>query len=176
MNITQQEVEELKLDIFFMEWYLENQEEDLIKLLHKATAFNAIKLFTSLMAREQCIKIALFASKDVLHIFEDEYVSNRKLREMIELVENYLKDPSLENKGKVKRFPTYQLIAESSITPATCARSSVYALSSSAREEDYRDASFVSCVIALAVYEESPIEEKQFLEKIIIEAVRIIDE
>ena len=67
--------------------------------LLKEDRFNdANWLLTKLMDKNQCIKYAIFAAKQVLHIFEEKYPKDDRPRKAIEAAENYLKDPSENNK------------------------------------------------------------------------------
>ena len=67
--------------------------------LLKEDRFNdANWLLTKLMNKSQCVKYAIFAAKQVLHIFEEKYPKDDRPKKAIEAAENYLKDPSENNK------------------------------------------------------------------------------
>jgi hypothetical protein len=101
MKITEEEIKALNPCTSGWGWYLKNQEDDLLKLLLNANKNNpsdARWLFTTLMNKKQCIEIAIFSAKEVLHIFEGKYPEDKRPRKAIEAAENYLQDPSEENK------------------------------------------------------------------------------
>jgi len=69
------------------------------KALLKENRFDdANWLLTKLMNKNQCIKYAIFAAKQVLGIFEEKCPEDKRPRLAIEAAENYLKDPSKNNK------------------------------------------------------------------------------
>jgi len=55
-------------------------------------------LIVRLMTKRQRIKYAIYAAKKVLHIFEEKYPDDKRPREAIKAVENYLKNPTAKNK------------------------------------------------------------------------------
>ena len=67
--------------------------------LLKEDRFNdANWLLTKLMNKSQCVKYAIFAAKQVLGVFEKKHPNDKRPRKAIEAAENYLKDPSENNK------------------------------------------------------------------------------
>lgn len=69
------------------------------KITHKDKLWVLTKLFT----KEQNIKFALKCAYSVLHIFETEYPEDKRPRNTLEAVENYLKDPSENNRNTAAR-------------------------------------------------------------------------
>ena len=101
MKVTKEQIKELNPCRQGWEWYLENQEEDLLTLLldaNKSNPSDARWLFTRLMNKNQCMRIAVFSAREVLHIFEVKYPEDKRPRKAIEAVETYLKDPSERNR------------------------------------------------------------------------------
>ncbi len=171
-------------------WYLENQEEDLLKLLLNANNNNpadARWLFTKLMTKEQCIKIAIYSARQVLHIFEDKYPEDKRPRKAIESAENYLKDPSEENK-KAAAYAAYVPATYAAYAAAYAAYAAAYAAyaayapatyAAAAADAAAAAADAAAAAAAYAVYAPATYAayaKKELQEKIIIEAVRILEE
>jgi hypothetical protein len=101
MTITTKQVKDLQPCNDGWKWYLENQEEDLEKLLIKINSVRpdwARWLFTNLMDRKQCLEVAIFAAREVLSIFEDKYPNDDRPRKAIESAEKWIKYPLDENR------------------------------------------------------------------------------
>ena len=85
---------------------MDRAEKDLkgdIKLITKALLkenrfSDANWLLTELMDKKQCVEYAVFAAKQVLHIFEERYPKDDRPKKAIEAAEKYLKDPSENNR------------------------------------------------------------------------------
>ena len=130
MKITKAEIKALDPCLDGWEWYLKNQEEDLLKLLLSANKEHpdySRWLFTKLMTKDQCVGIAIYSARLVLDIFEDKYPEDNRPRLAIEAAENWLKDPSEENVSAA----TYATATAATYATATAttyaARSAAYA-------------------------------------------------
>ena len=71
----------------------------IVNALNKADRFkDANWLLTKCMTKKQCQRYAIYAAKQVLHIFEDKYPDDDRPRKAIKAAEKCLKNPTEKNK------------------------------------------------------------------------------
>ena len=87
-----------------IDWFKEqktNKPIDLLNLLIKKKRYGWCNWGISrLLNRKNKIRYALYAAKQILPIFENKYPDDKRPRQAIEAAEEYLKNPSEENKEK----------------------------------------------------------------------------
>ena len=174
MKVTKEQIKALNPCRHGWERYLKNQEEDLLTLLldaNKSNPSDARWLFTRLMNKTQCMKIAVFSAREVLHIFEEKYPEDKRPRKAIEAVETCLKDPSERNR-ELAADAAAAAYAASSASSASSADAAAYAAAAS-YASSASSASYA--VYAAAVYAAADAAKKELQEKIIKEAVRILE-
>jgi len=215
MKVTKERIKELSPCKEGWEWYLKNQEEDLLTLLLDANKHNpsdARWLFTRLMDKTQCMRIAAFSAREVLHIFEEKYPEDKRPRKSIEAVETYLKDPSERNRELAAAAAAAYAYtdaaayaaaasadASASASASAASASAAYAYASAAAsaasaatyayaadayaaytaavasDADYTAAYTASSASSAASYAAYAAAKKELQEKIIKEAVRILE-
>ena len=99
MKITKQEIKDLHPCRSGWEWYCEKERPvDLEALLIEMDSHNPVDarwLFTKLMNKIQCVKIAVFAAEQVIDLFENKYPDDDRPRHAIELAKVYIKTPDM---------------------------------------------------------------------------------
>jgi len=102
MIVTKDQIRELKPCAQYWRWYCEKQRpEDLHTLLietNKNSPANARWIFTKLMSKPQCVEIAIFSAKEVLHVYEEKYPKNLRPRNAIEASETWLNSQTEKNR------------------------------------------------------------------------------
>lgn len=91
MKISKEEIKALNPCNAGYEWYLKNQNDDLMTLLLKLNDHKpdwARWLFSRIMSRRQRIMIAVFSAKSVLEKFERAYPDDDRPRRAIEAAES----------------------------------------------------------------------------------------
>ena len=77
-------------------WYVENGCETVAETVEKLIAEKKLNwanwLITRMLGKEDCVRYAIFASREVLHIFEAKYPEDKRPRLAIEAAEHYLKN------------------------------------------------------------------------------------
>ena len=173
MKVTKEQIKELNPCKDVWEWYLKNQEEDLLTLLldaNKRNPSDARWLFTRLMNKNQCVKIAIFSARGVLHIFEEKYPEDKRPRKAIEAVETYLKEPSERNRELTDA--AYTAAASASASAASASASAASAASAAA----YAAAAYsYAYAYASASAAAASAAKEELQEKIIKEAVRVLE-
>ena len=173
MKVTKEQIKELNPCKDVWEWYLKKQEEDLLTLLldaNKRNPSDARWLFTKLMNKTQCMRIAIFSAREVLHIFEVKYPEDKRPRKAIEAVETCLKDPSERNRelaSYASADAAYAAASAASDAASASADAAAYAASSSYAAYAAADAYAYASAAADA--------KEELQEKIIKEAVRILE-
>lgn len=101
MKITEKQLRKLGASCDGLDWFIEQNETDLHKLYELAKRDDMLHyanwLIVRLMKKEQCVKYAVFAARQVLHLFETRCPDDNSPRLAIEAAEKYLKNPSEEN-------------------------------------------------------------------------------
>lgn len=93
--------------------------QDVVKKLLKTENFYATNwLIARLMSRKQKIRYAIFSAKEVIDIFEKKYPNDKRPRKAIEVAEEYLKNPLIENK-KIVVFSAVSDAVEAAAVAAT---------------------------------------------------------
>ena len=100
MKITQQWFIEHDACEKGMEWvnkYYENRKEieaaEIVTTLRDFNTSWANWVITKVFDKTQCVKYAIFAAEQVLHIFEDKYPEDLRPRKAIEAAKAYLENP-----------------------------------------------------------------------------------
>ena len=95
--ITREYLEKINACLPALEWFSRKYPEGKeLKLLKKDALYNSSWsswLITHILNREDCIRYAIFAAKQVIHIFEKKYPEDLRPRKAIEAAENYLNNP-----------------------------------------------------------------------------------
>ena len=85
------------------EWFFAQKETDSIKVVRKLLKENHFNwanwLIVRLMDKPQKVAYAIFAARQVLEIFEKKYPEDKRPRKAIEAAEDYLKNPTEENRA-----------------------------------------------------------------------------
>jgi hypothetical protein len=182
MTITTKQVKDLQPCNDGWKWYMENQEEDLEKLLIKINSVRpdwARWLFTNLMDRKQCLEVAIFAAREVLSIFEDKYPNDDRPRKAIESAEKWIKYPLDEN-----RYAAAAAADASADAAAAAADASADAAAAAAADVAYAAsadayaaaaAAYAYAAYAAYAYAAAADAEKELQMKIIKHAVKILD-
>ena len=173
MKITKRMIRELNPCYDGWRWYLENREEDLLKLLLNANRNNpkdAIWLFTKLMTEEQCLEISIFSARKVLYLFENIYPDDMRPRRAIESAELYLKDPTKEKINASAAINADNAAVNATADAATYAAYAAADAASAAADAAYAVSAAINAANAVNA------AEIKVQEEIIIEAVRILDE
>jgi len=96
--ITREYLEKINACLPAVEWFSRKYPEGKeLKLLKKDALYNSSWsswLITHILNREDCIRHAIFAAKQVIHIFEKKYPEDLRPRKAIEAAENYLNNPA----------------------------------------------------------------------------------
>ena len=100
MKITEQWFAEHNACKEGMEWvnkYYENRKEieaaEIVTALRDFNTSWANWVITKVFDKTQCVKYAIFAAEQVLHIFEDKYPEDLRPRKAIEAAKAYLENP-----------------------------------------------------------------------------------
>jgi len=98
MEVTLRQIKALHPCEEGLEWYKKNAYhvtdlEELLLKINEHYPLWARWLFTHLMSPTQCVKIAVFAAKQVLHLFENKHPSDKRPRRAIEVADTWLKTP-----------------------------------------------------------------------------------
>ena len=83
-----------------IQFLLENQKDQTIKIDNKDLFDWLNENITRLITKKQCIKYAVYAAEIVLPIFEEKYPEDDRPRLAIESAKKCILDPSEENKKK----------------------------------------------------------------------------
>jgi len=104
-------------------WFQQQGTEDVETLIDRAIASNDVDILQfanwgvcRLFDRMQCIRYAVFAARQVLDIFEHEYPEDKRPRQLLEVIEEYLAEPTDENMERIRN--AYAVCA---VTYAVCA-------------------------------------------------------
>ena len=119
-----------------LQWFKLQQDKTTLSILEqlkKERKFGWLNwLIAKLLVHEQRIKYAVYAAKQVIHIYEDRYPNDKRPREAIEAAQGCIKNSSKENKKIVGDAAAYAAEAtETAYTDSADAgaatRSAVYA-------------------------------------------------
>lgn len=126
MKITKEEIKALNPCNAGYEWYLKNQNDDLMTLLLKLNDRKpdwARWLFSRIMSRRQRIMIAVFSAKSVLEKFERAYPDDDRPRRAIEAAESCIDNATAKAAAKAA-------YASDAAEAAACAAVQDYVLNS----------------------------------------------
>lgn len=177
MKITKEQIKELNPCKEELEYYLANKEENLLKLLIKTNNYRsdwATWLFVNLMTDKQRIRIAIFSTKQILHVFEEKYPEDNRPQLAIEIAENYLVDPSKKN-AYVANVADYTADTANAANTAYAAYATWTAADAYAAGDAVTITNATHAAITYAAYA-SAHDKKELQEKIIREAVKILEE
>jgi len=102
-------------------------------------------LLVRLFTRDNAVRYALFAAKQVLPIYEKEYPTDPRVRDCITAIERYLTDPTDENKELLKTAAYAAAAASDTAYAAIAASDNAYA---SAFAADYAAAASANAAAA----------------------------
>ena len=98
------------------EWFIKQDESDAVKVLRKLMLedhFNwANWTICRLFGYKQKIQYAVFASEQVLPIFEKKYPKDDRPRKAIEAAKKCIEDPSTENKADAAAYDAADAAAD----------------------------------------------------------------
>ena len=90
------------------DWFIKQKTEDVFKLIDRTIKSKNKEILSYanwgiaiFLNRENKIKYAVYAAKQVLHIFENKYPNDDRPRKAIKATEKYLKKSMEENKNAV---------------------------------------------------------------------------
>lgn len=162
MKLTLKKLESLNSCNDGLAWYKEHGSEDLLETLlavNKHRPDWARWLYTRLMSLEQNQHLSIYASEQVLHIFEFKYPLDKRSRNAIEAAKLYLMNKISLSELQEARKAAYAA-ADAAAADAASAAYAAYASAS-------------AYAAAYAAYSSSDMREMQ--ERIINEAVRILE-
>ena len=129
MKVTKKQIKALEPCQPGWDWYCQKERtEDLHELLieiNNDSPANARWLFTNLMTKMQCVEIAIFSAREVLHIFEEKRPKDGRSRKAIEAAEKYLKEPT--EKNRLETYTTADYVATTYSDAVAYAYSADYA-------------------------------------------------
>ena len=86
------------IDVFESEFGKSAELKDIINFCIKSKKSDYLShanwLITKKMTKMQCVKYAIYAAEQVLHIYENKYPDDKRPRLAIEAAKKYLKNPS----------------------------------------------------------------------------------
>ena len=149
--ITREYLEKINACLPALEWFSRKYPEGKeLKLLKKDALYNSSWsswLITHILNREDCIRYAIFAAKQVIHIFEKKYPEDLRPRKAIEAAENYLNNPD----AAYAAAAAYYADAADAAYAAYYAAYAAYA----AYAPDAADAAYYAAYAAYSAYEKN---------------------
>ena len=97
------------------------------------------KILKTVDAKPLFQRIALFAAKEVLPIFEKKYPDDKRVRTCIEVTERYLKGKATKEELEVARSAAYEVVNAASAAGAAGAASAAGVAASAAMKQNIRD-------------------------------------
>jgi hypothetical protein len=178
----------------FLNWYEGNEETDALKLLLQVNDVSpswATWGFTHAMSKNQCVRIAIYCAELVIGIYEDWDGATDDPRKAIELAKAWLNNP-FRDAANPSLAPARSSLASvrssiaagapfCSVCAAYCATYCAASYAAACSSLDARDVSLApSCAVYAArcstYCAASYVARKETQEKIIREAVRILEE
>ena len=107
MKLTKEFLQEKSASPSGIQWYVENKEPDTVEdcvaklladLKQGETLAYANWLLSKTLNTDNCRRYAIFAARQVLHIFEEKYPDDKRPRLAIETAEKYLRTHSEEDR------------------------------------------------------------------------------
>jgi immunity protein 5 of polymorphic toxin system len=140
MNITKEWLEENNACEEGTEWFLEQKESNLIKVLKALIKEDNFEwsnwTITKAMTYKQNVQYACYSAKQVLHLFEKLHSDDKRPREAIKAAMRWVKDPSEINRSAAESAArsAAESVARSAAESAarSAARSARYAAESAA--------------------------------------------
>jgi len=148
MKITKEWLLEKKACASGVKWFESQKETDIVRVLESLNNDDhwewANWLMVRIMSYKQYVSSAVYATEQVLDIFEDKYPDDDRPRKAIEAARKCIDDPSEENK---------QAAADAAADVAASADSAAYAaaVAASAAYADAADAAYVAAANAAYV-------------------------
>ena len=144
MQITVEYLKEKNACICGLNWYKNQKEKDVIKIIRKLIAdkdkirseYNgdyftwANWLISRVLSKIDGVKYAVFAAEKVLHIFEKKHPEDSRPRAAIEAAKNFIKNPNKENANAANA--AYATANAASAAYAAYAAASAYTYKSAA--------------------------------------------
>ena len=159
-------------------WYISNGTDDLLSTLLKVNEHNpswAIWLFFKLMNLKQRREIAIFCAEQVLHIFKAKYPEDKRPRMAIEAAKKVLENDTPENRKSVDAAYAAAVDAAYDAADAAYAAAATVCAATVCAVADAADAAYADAA-AYAAYADADADARKSLqEKIIHEAVRIME-
>ena len=181
MNITKVQIKALDPCTDAWKWYLKEKHDkktpDLLALLlvtNERKPDWARWLFTRLMTVNQRREIAIFAAEQVLPIFEKKYPDDARPRKAIEAAKAVLASDTPENR-KAAVNAAYAAYAAYAAAHAADAAAAAYAAANAAADAAYAFFAAADAAADAAANAASADARKKMQERIIKEAVRILE-
>ena len=89
-----------------VDWFLDQNESDPVKLLRMAINSGELEVLdyaiwgiTRLLTKKNNIRFAIYCAEKVIHIFENSYPEDKRPRQAIQAAKRYLKNMTKENRN-----------------------------------------------------------------------------
>jgi hypothetical protein len=152
MKITKQYLRKLEACKDGIEWFDEQKTTDafeIFDLLKEEEKYKWLSwILTKMMTKEECIKYAICAAENVLHIFEEKYPNNKRPREVINAAKKYLKCP-IKKSATAAAYVAYAnaavaYVAYAAVADAAYAAAAAYATYAAATYAAAADAAYAA--------------------------------
>jgi len=141
MKITKRLLLKYSACIDGIDWFCNQKETDLIKLIEgaikdKARLDWANWLIARVMTHDNQVKYAIYAAEQVIDIFEKKYPNDKRPRQAIDAAKKYLEEPTEENRNAASAanaaayyaaYAAYAAHAAYAASAATAASTAAYA-------------------------------------------------
>jgi len=139
MKITKRLLLKYSACIDGIDWFCNQKETDLIKLIEgaikdKARLDWANWLIARVMTHDNQVKYAIYAAEQVIDIFEKKYPNDKRPRQAIDAAKKYLKEPTEENRNAA--YASYAAASAYASYAAASANASYAAASANASAYD----------------------------------------
>jgi len=175
MKFTTKDLAKLKPCADGLKWYLKNiKTEDIREILIQLNNHRpdwSRWLMVRVLSKEQNQRLAIFAARSVLHIYESKYPNDSRVRDCIESAELYLEGKIEIDELLEKRRNAAAAYADASYAAAAAVDAVAVDADASYADASYAAAAAVDAVAVDAV--DADASRKEMQESIINEAIRL---